>query len=288
MLVYIASLPHSGSTLLSLLLATHARVVALGEVRLQIAKLRRDPEKSGAELCGCGAEIRRCPLWGRFIDECSAAATPADDLRLVVRLGREVLGPDLLFVDASKIREPVEEMAGDPHCPMKIIHLSRDYRSWIVSAADTRERKKKRRRAGWLEGLQSGRRWWRENGKLEQTLAAVPFPSIRVGYEELVLVGQDVWPILWEFLGLDNTGAPADFAGSRNHIFFGNRMRGDAMRKTVRYDDRWLGRSEWRSASLLLPGLGSANRRFVYSHGVAGREDKAAIERLAASHGLIA
>lgn len=55
MLVCIASLPHSGSTLLSLLLATHPRVVALGEVRLQVAKLRRDPGKTEAGLCGCGA-----------------------------------------------------------------------------------------------------------------------------------------------------------------------------------------------------------------------------------------
>ena len=67
-------------------------MVKLGEVRLQVAKLRRDPGKSGVELCGCGAEVCWCPLWRSLIDECSVTVTPADDLRLIVRLRREMLG----------------------------------------------------------------------------------------------------------------------------------------------------------------------------------------------------
>lgn len=283
MLVYIASLPHSGSTLLSLLLASHPRVVALGEVRLQIAKLRRDPGKTGESTCGCGAAIKDCPLWGRFMDECASEATPADDLRRVVRIGREVLGPDLLFVDASKIREPIEEMAGDPAWGMKVIHISRDYRSWIVSAADLRGRKGKASRQGWLLGLEGGHRWLRENRKLERALAVAPFPSMRVGYEELVLAAPQVWPMIWQFVGLSDAGVPDDFAAGKNHIFSGNRMRLDPSRKTVAYDNRWFTRREWLSASLLLPGLKKANLRYAYGHGLAGRGDMQAMEKLAAS-----
>lgn len=284
MLVYIASLPHSGSTLLSLLLARHPRVVALGEVRLQIGKIRRDPQKAAEGQCGCGARIGDCALWGRFIAECGAPVAPTADLQLVARIAREVHGPDAVLVDASKIREPIEELAAVRTLPVKVIHLSRDYRSWIVSAADLRRRKGKRVRAAWFTGLESARRWVRENRKLERAIARAGFPSMRLGYEEMVLAAPDIWPLVWEFLALPDIGVPHDTSGAHNHIFSGNRMRQDDTRRAVSYDDRWLTRREWRLPHLLFPPLEALNRRWTFSRGIAGNGNKDTIEKLAASH----
>lgn len=270
MLVYLASLPHSGSTLLSLLLAKHPHVVALGEVRLQIEKIRRDALGAGEGTCGCGTKIRDCPLWGRFIAERAGSAAAVEDLQLVVRIARDVHGPEVLLVDASKIREPLDELASARPFPVKVIHLSRDYRSWIVSAADLRRRKGKSARAGWLAGWEGALRWMRENRKLDRAIEAAGFPALRVGYEELVLAPPRVWPRVWEFLGLPEAGAPHDISGARNHMFSGNRMREDHARHAVSYDDRWFTRREWRSVSLLLPRLQAANRRWTYSQGVIG------------------
>lgn len=286
MLAYIASLPHSGSTLLSLLLAQHPRVVALGEVRLQIGKLRRDTRKAGDGWCGCGERVRDCSLWGRFLDGLVPGAKPVDDLYRAVRIARDLHGPDTVLVDASKIREPIEEMSTARQFPVKVIHLSRDYRSWIVSAADLRRRKGKQLRPAWLLGLEGARRWVRENRKLEKAIAASPFDSLRLGYEELVLAAPQIWPKLWEFLELPDGGVPRDIGGARNHIFSGNRMREDAARRAVSYDDRWLKRREWSAASAVMPGLGAFNRRWTYSHAVAGRGEKRSIEQMAASHGF--
>jgi hypothetical protein len=278
MIVYIASLPHSGSTLLSLLLARHPHVVALGEVRLQTEKIRRDAAAAGEGTCGCGARIRECPIWEPFIAHHVAGAAPVDDLRLVERLVRETHGPDAVMVDASKIREPVDELAADRGTSVRIVHLSRDYRSWIVSAADLRRRKGKP--LAWWSGLQSARRWVRENRKLERSIAASGFPSMLLGYEELVLAPLLAWPALWEFLGLPAATVPHDVAGARNHIFSGNRMRESEEKRVVSYDRRWLSRDDWRLASRLLPGLSSFNRRWAYSHGIAGRGDRNEIETL--------
>lgn len=286
MLVYIASLPHSGSTLLSLLLARHPRVVALGEVRLQIGKLRRRPDQAAEGWCGCGARLADCPLWGTFLAGWDRGGTSVDDLGRAVRIAREVHGPETVFVDASKIREPVEEMSAAPSFPMKVILLSRDYRSWIVSAIDLRRRKGKSLRPGWIMGLEGARRWVRENRKLEKAVSASPFESWRVGYEELVLGKAQMWPELWNFLGLSDVGVPRDIGGARNHIFSGNRMREDASRRAVAYDGRWLERREWMAASVLRPGLRALNRRWTYSHGVAGHGDIQEIRQMAASHGF--
>lgn len=287
MLVYIASLPHSGSTLLSLLLAKHPRVVALGEVRLQIGKIRRDATKAGQGTCGCGALIRDCALWGSFIKEHAPSAPPVQDLQLVARILRDLHGPDVVMVDASKIREPIEELTADRVLPVKVIHLSRDYRSWIVSSADLRRRKGKSIRAGWWLGFEGARRWVRENRKLDRAIAISGFPSMRLGYEELVLASDKVWPALWRFLDLPVAPAPRDVAGACNHIFSGNRMRENEDRRAVSYDGRWFTRNEWRACSMLLPQMASFNRRWAYSHGFAGSGRQKDLERMAASHGSV-
>ena len=286
MLVYIASLPHSGSTLLSLLLAKHPRVLALGEVRLQIEKIRRDAAAAGEGICGCGARIRECALWGRFINERGPSAQPTEDLRLVAGIARELYGSEVVMVDASKIRQPIEELSADRVLQVRVIHLSRDYRSWIVSSADLRRRKGKRMRPGWWLGFEGARRWERENRKLERAISASGFPSIGIGYEELVLAAQYVWPELWSFLGLPDAGVPGDIGAARNHIFLGNRMRKDDTRRTVSYDARWFTRSEWRACSMVLPQMALLNRRWTYSHGFAGRGRQKDLERMAASHGF--
>lgn len=286
MLVYIASLPHSSSTLLSLLLAKHPRVVALGEVRLQIEKIRRDATKAGEGTCGCGARLGDCDLWGRFIKERAASAKPVEDLHLVARIMRGLHGPHVIMVDASKMREPIEELAADRALPVRVIHLSRDYRSWIVSAADLRRRKGKSVRAGWWLGFEGARRWVRENRKLERAIAESGFPSMLLGYEELVLAPERVWPELWRFLDLPAAPVPRDVSGARNHIFSGNRMRENQDRRAVSYDRRWFTRNEWRACSILLPQMASLNQRWTYSHGFAGSGRQKDLERMAASHGF--
>lgn len=286
MIVYIASLPHSGSTLLSLLLGCEPGVVALGEIRLQTAKIGKDPMQAGEGKCGCGAKIRDCELWGRFIAERARGAAPLDDLLLVVRIMRELHGSEMLLVDASKIREPVEELAAAGGVPVKVVHLSRDFRSWIVSAADLRRRKAKRSRPGWLLGFEGARRWVRENRKLDRAIAECGFPALRLGYEELVLAAPQSWDLLRGFLGLPAADTPSGIEGSSNHIFSGNRMRDNAERRAVSYDGRWFARDEWRAASLIYPGIGALNRRWTYSNKVAGEGEKTDLEKLAASHGF--
>ena len=285
-MVYIASLPHSGSTLLSLLLAKHPGVVALGEVRLQIDKLRREPQKSSERECGCGLSLADCPLWGAFLRERTVVPDQAADLLLVDKIFHDLHGAEAIAVDASKIREPIDEMAAAKKLPLKIIHLSRDYRSWIVSANDLRVRKRKGSRPTWLLGLEGGRRWRRENRKLECSIAASGFSSVRLGYEELVLSPARAWSLLWDFLALPPMDPPSDISGACNHIFSGNRMRKDAGKCAVSYDGRWFGRRDWVVPSIVFPLLARLNTRWVYSHGIIGQGSKREIEKLAASHGF--
>jgi hypothetical protein len=67
--VYIAGRGHSGSTLLTLLLARHPRIAAVGELSLLPLQIVRDKSTRWVGRCSCGERTQGCPVWGRVIRE---------------------------------------------------------------------------------------------------------------------------------------------------------------------------------------------------------------------------
>ena len=68
--VYIAGRGHSGSTLLTLLLARHPRVAAVGELSLLPLQIARDGDGTRwVGQCGCGERPLDCPVWGSLLAE---------------------------------------------------------------------------------------------------------------------------------------------------------------------------------------------------------------------------
>ena len=62
--IYIAGRGHSGSTLLTLLLARHPRVVAVGELANLPLQVARDETTKWVGRCSCGERPLDCPMWG--------------------------------------------------------------------------------------------------------------------------------------------------------------------------------------------------------------------------------
>jgi hypothetical protein len=264
--IYIGGLPHSGTTLLSLLLGRHPSLVALGEVNLQLRRMRERPADLTGSLCGCGSAVTECPLWGPVWRAVRRGAEPAADHRLVRAAFASIYGGSARPVDASKLKEPLLALAEAGHRDVRVIHLARDFRSAVASDLARHRCGKSGGRPGWLLGLQFARRWVRENRKIDAALAKTGYPALRLGYEELVLSPRRAWPLIWEFLGLESAEIPPDIAGSRNHIFVGNLMRNEEAKRAVRYDGRWFRRTEWLAPMLLFPSLQSGNRRWVYGN----------------------
>lgn len=70
--VYIAGRGHSGSTLLTLLMALHPRVAAVGELSLLSLQLARDETTRWVGQCSCGERPLDCEVWGRLLEEIEA------------------------------------------------------------------------------------------------------------------------------------------------------------------------------------------------------------------------
>lgn len=265
-IVFIASLGHSGSTLLDLVLGGHPRFIGLGEIGSVVgagADRTRDPR---AGLCSCGRGGGDCPFWSVVIDRLAAEpeATTARRYALVLETFTAVFGPDAVPVDSSKylgwLRLVHRELGLEP----EVLFLLKDVRAFAVSKLDNVPRKRAAGRARThVTSLGAFREWYAHNRRLQRYLEQERLPALRIGYEGLCLAPEATARRICGFLGVDYHPGMLALGGSRSHVLRGNRMRG-AHDGTIRYDHRWFRRGEWLLPAVLCRRIMRYNREQVY------------------------
>ena len=278
-LLLIRGLGHSGTTILDLALGAHPQIVGLGEaVRVlehpSTDEANRGPQQLRGHLkferrCTCGALAADCPVWGPIL----AWLPQNDDSTLKEKFGR-LISP----LTSESSRWVVESYQSDENLidecdlgrPLRVIHLTRDVRSWVHSVSRRRVfRQGKRVGVGWRSLL----RWWRVNHQLDQRLKCSGIPVFQLGYEELALAPELALQRLCSWLELDFDAAMLrPGMHSTSHILAGNRMRFEPGRSdAICYDGAWMASSalSLQLAPLLTP-VARLNRRLVYSNGLLG------------------
>ena len=271
-LLYIASLPHSGSTLLNLLVGNSPQMIGLGGIDRAMRMLLKDREKTATESCSCGSSVRDCVYWGEVLkrSESTRPKNLIDRYALALDTFESVFGPEKLPVDSSKIKEPIFELssAKELNLDLRVVHLAKDIRTATISMIDTKRRKKGTSRPGLIMGFESAWRWWRENSKLQRCGEDTGVPLFNLGYEELCLSFDRAFGALCEFSGTSHDSEQSLRIGeSTSHLFIGNRMRNEGEKAELRYDYRWFTRSEWKLPLIMIPALQRSNKRWVYSNG---------------------
>ena len=269
-LVFIASLGHSGSTLLDLVLGGHSRLVGLGEVAAVLKSFAEDGA-SLAGACSCGQEAASCAVWGqvarRLADE--PDATPARRYRLVFETVRTVFGPEVMPVDSSKYLPWLRLLRDEADVDLKVLFLLKDVRNFMVSELEAGGRKRgqgQRRRR--MTPLRAFAYWHRHNRAVERFIDDRGLPVFCLGYEELCLAAEPIARRLCGFLGLDFEPGMLHLRSSRSHVLRGNRMRHQPEKAAITYDHRWFLRREWLLPAILCPGIMRYNRDRVYSNGL--------------------
>lgn len=278
-LLLIRGLGHSGTTILDLALGAHPQVIGLGEAvrvldRPGVHEAHQGPQQLRGQLrferhCTCGAVAAECPVWGPILpwlprnDDCSMTEKVS---KLIQPLASESLR---WVVESYQSDEQLIE-AGDLGRPLRVIHLTRDVRSWVHSVSRRRVfRQGKRVGVGWRSLL----RWWRVNHCLDQRLKCSGHPVFQLGYEELALAPELALKQLCRWLELDFDAAMLrPGMHSTSHILAGNRMRFEPGRSdAICYDGAWMASSalSLRMAPLL-PPVARLNRRLVYANGLLG------------------
>jgi len=285
--VYVASMPFSGSTLLGLLLGGHPKMVGIGEAFRLLRPDRDFLSRSGETVCSCGKVMDECEFWRPVCEELRRRTfdSLSEKYRMVLRVFREVFGRDRVAVDTSKYLPFLRVLHEMPDIDLKVVHLVRDVRGYGLSARKASRRSNRFslgqlvRAHGAKAGLYYlGRTWlglmlhWRRNSKrMNRYLERENIPTFQLGYEELCLHADRMIPKLCEFLGAEPVPDMYSPRNSHSHDALGNASRFQSDKRAgLFYSNRWCYETEWLLPAALLRGVMRFNARQVYSntHGV--------------------
>jgi len=265
-LLYIASLPHSGSTLLDLMLGGHSKIIGLGEVA---RFLERDLENSRQATCSCGNRMDDCVFWSQVasrLESGSKELTLTEKYALVFEVFDEVYGEEYILVDSSKHRPQLDLLHSSFQSDLIVAFLMRDVRSATISRIDNLRRKRSGSQGSWLEYRPSYIfwQWYLRNKKMQAFFNERNMPVFQLGYEELCLYPRQMLQKVCDFLGEEMEPTMLTLQQSSSHVMRGNRMRYQEDKSELRYDHRWFSRREWLWPATMFPNIMRYNAAEVY------------------------
>lgn len=274
-LIYIASSPHSGSTLLEMLLSAHPAINGLGETRMLIGDDTRDKyiKTAHSRICSCQKPIDECKLWSKFIQYIQDEASGDFGVRYkyLVNLAYQEFGSHSIISDSSKYLAPLRQLVGTIESgqladvlitkdDLLVLHLIKDVRSYVTSI-------KRRQR---LTNLQfknlifSFYKWCRDNTRMSQYLETKNIPSVKVSYEALCFDTETILRQVCNEAQIEFDPKMLKLSNSNAHIGLGNPMRTHEIKsKKIIYDYRWFYHTNVHLLYYLLPGAKKCNENLL-------------------------
>jgi len=268
--VFIASLSHSGSTLLDLMLNAHPDVASVGELK-QLGRFARLEKPNRRLRCTCGADsLLTCEFWtkvsaltkaatGRTIgvlnveDYEDKAQFDEDNVALFEAIAA-VSGKHYV-VDSSKQVTRLALLLENPGLDVYPIFLIRDPKGQICSSQKT---------ASSLLRLIGN--YVRTNREIYDLVKHRPHSLVR--YEELVGSPEQVLGALMRELGLSFDPRQLDWASQVRHNVGGNGMRRTSSSE-LKLDDKW--RGEFTLLQKLAIDAGTLFGRYPFARSVQPR-----------------
>lgn len=265
--IFIAGLGHSGSTLLDMLLASQKKIVGLGELDKVLTPEKRQKflKKFQKYPCTCGKNPAKCNIWGDFKNfaDANPSFTHQEGYNRIIQIISDKEDVDII-VDSSKNLESLKRVyhalpeIGCKQEDFYVIHLTKDVRNFIESANKSN--------SGSQSTLYQIYHWAKVNMKIEDFLSRNKIKNMNVGYEEVALSTEFTLSRILEFVGKDTKHVNTSLRETKGHILFGNNMRIHQSNE-IYYDYRWfMSRENQRGANLLMPLIDKYNKKWVYSN----------------------
>jgi hypothetical protein len=265
--VFIASLSHSGSTLLDLMLNAHPDVASVGELK-QLGRFARQEKAHRKLQCTCGASsLWSCDFWRRVSDHTqSAVGRTIGELNVEDYEDRAQFDEDnvALFeaiatvsgkhyvVDSSKQVTRLALLLENPALDVYPIFLIRDPKGQICSSQKT---------ASSLLRLIGN--YVRTNREIYDLVKHRPHSVVR--YEELVRSPEQVLGALMRELGLSFYPRQLEWASQVRHNVGGNGMR-RSNSSELKLDEKW--RDEFTLVQKLAIDAGTFLGRYPFARSV--------------------
>lgn len=239
-IVYIASVTHSGSTLVDLVLGAHSGLQSLGELKVFSRSRREKLERVLADRCTCGASDKlSCAFWsgvedrlretlGGGLRDLDVDARDPEVFRTHNRALFEAaaaVGGNPWIVDSSKSARRLRRLLAAGVFDVRPLHLTRS----PYGVAYSHIKKGRSAAAGAL-------RYARTRIALERILAHRPHATLR--YEDFVADPPGEMKRVLAWLGLSFESRQLDWTAHPHHNICGNHMR-FAETPEIRLDDAW-------------------------------------------------
>ncbi|MCD4795170.1 MAG: sulfotransferase [Bacteroidales bacterium] len=254
-IIYIAGLGHSGSTILDMCLGAHSKIVGLGEIYPVLTKVDKTRLFNNS-TCSCGKKGIDCDFWGDAKALTETNKTTEEKYLDLISYFTDKYGEDVILLDSSKNTYPYLNFLKEKF-ELKVIFLTRDYRSWIYSRFS---------RTG-KPMLYLGYRWLFENIKLLKILKKRKIQYFKVGYEEFALYPDLILKKICAFIELPFEETILNSKKTKSHIISGNIARTDKLKKSaVLYDAKWFISKRIMFIAPFFWFFSSFNNKYVYSN----------------------
>ena len=259
-IIYIAGLGHSGSTILDMALGCHPEIIGLGEIYAVFNKENPDAlfQKS---TCSCGKKGVDCDFWKELYEPAKSEKTTEEKYQILIKYFYEKYGEEKILLDSSKNSYPYLQFLNKNY-DLKVIYLTRDYRSWIYSRF---ARTKK-------PMIFPALRWYLENRKLLYVLRKYNLKIMTAGYEELALYPEFILRTICDFVGIEFSEKMLLPDNTKSHIINGNISRIDKEKRSgFFYDIRWMTSGRLARLSSIFAVFNKFNKHLVFSN-ISGKE----------------
>jgi len=241
--------------MLDLLLSSQNNVIGLGEVLQTADRFKKGTIDFSKELCSCGQIADKCHVWSQALEllkENENEESP-QAYRNIIQAALDCKDKPEFLIDSSKYLDGLGQLLELNNLSVKVIHLSKDVRNFIISHIDNRKRKGRKQSALQRFYMPFGdfRRWHSLNSQVLSFLKKNKIDYITVSYEDLCFSTEDTLSRIGSFVGMQ--GLEAEICKSGSHALCGNRLRLAPAPIKIKYDYRWFYRKEWMLPSLLLP-----------------------------------
>ncbi len=246
---------HSGSTILDLSLGSHNQIIGLGEIWDVIRQ--KDISHHLKSVCSCGKTGYECDFWQKTIPILEQKISNIDKYLQIIDIFFKKYGNNTILIDSSKNSYDYLKILNEKF-DLKVIFLTRDYRSWAYSR-NLRTHK---------PFIYFTFRWIAENIKLISELQKMNLQIFNIGYEELALFPEITLRKICDFIGLEFDKKMLNPAETNSHIIAGNIVRTDKEKRSqIIYDARWLVATKplfW--TFFVHPFVNKFNKKLVYSN----------------------
>ena len=253
-ILYIAGLGHSGSTILDMILGTNSKVIGLGEIMAFVK--RKNKQIDLKSVCSCGETGYNCDFWAQSEQIIGNIKNNTEAYLKLIEYFYTKYGEKTILVDSSKNSYSYLKHL-DENFDLKVIFLSRDFRSWSYS------RYLSTKRPVFIKIIH----WIIENLKLLYRLKKMNLKSLKIGYEELALYPEFTLKKICEHIDINFEEQMMNPANTKSHIISGNIVRADnEKRKKIVYDARWMTSARIIFSSFFFASFFRFNKKLVYSN----------------------